>query len=81
MKQARNLLGAWILVAVFGLAIVPPVQAQTDVNNTPSTATTSYDDDDGPNLGWLGLLGLVGLMGLRRRNTRDEVHSGRPAHV
>ena len=34
--------------------------------------TTTHDDDDGFDLGWIGLAGLAGLVGLMPRDRNDR---------
>ena len=64
---ARSALAITLLSA--GLAI--PAAAQGDAGTGSAGTTTSDNDDDGFNPGWLGLIGLAGLAGLRRRDHVD----------
>lgn len=70
---------AFLLVWAMFLVVGTP-QAQT---SDPYAGTSTTDDGDGFNAGWLGLLGLFGLMGLRRRHEHGEVHhrAERGAHA
>lgn len=63
-------------ILTLGMAIFPltvPVQAQVNtspgVDNTPTTTTNDRNDFD---WGWLGLLGLIGLAGLAGKKRNDE---------
>lgn len=78
MKTARRFLGMWAILGVLGCSVVPMVHAQTDANSQTNTAG-GYEENNGPDMGWVGLLGLAGLMGLRRRPAQDDLHVGRTA--
>ncbi len=72
-----NLMGGSLLA--LSLAILPstlPASAQTNTTDpvAPGTVTTTADDNDGFDWGWLGLLGLIGLAGLKGRD-RDTTPS------
>ncbi|MEH2241969.1 WGxxGxxG family protein [Nostoc sp.] len=67
--------GAGVLTLSMGiLPLTLSAQAQTTtdpgVNTTPRT--TTYDDRNGFDWGWLGLIGLAGLAGLAGKKLNDE---------
>lgn len=77
----KKTLKMWMMLGVLGCSIVPVVQAQTDQTTTQTTTPVDYDDNGGPDMGWLGLVGLAGLMGLRRRPVHNDLPAGRPARA
>ncbi|MCI0755685.1 WGxxGxxG family protein [Teichococcus vastitatis] len=63
-------------VALLSMLAIVPAAAQTGTGPMTGT-TTTQDDDDGFDLGWLGLLGLAGLAGLAGRKKHDTTTVGR----
>ena len=69
--------GAGVLTLSMGiLPLTLSAQAQTTndpgVNTAPGTTTTTTDDRNGFDWGWLGLLGLAGLAGLAGKKRENE---------
>ncbi|MBD2234301.1 WGxxGxxG family protein [Phormidium tenue] len=86
-KSLATWLGTGALAV--SLAVLPsilPASAQTNTGGdgigTTSdgidTTTTTNDNDDGFDWGWLGLIGLAGLAGLKGR---DREHDNRTSYA
>ena len=54
-------------VAVVGLAVMFGSLGVTAAATQTAEPTTTAEEDEGFDWGWLGLLGLAGLAGLRKR--------------
>jgi MYXO-CTERM domain-containing protein len=67
MKKVTKIFGIFALSTL--MAVSNPVAAQS-TTDSPSSTTTSHDDDGDDNGKWglAGLLGLVGLLGLRKKD-------------
>lgn len=74
-RNFSKAIGAGILG--ISMAVMPlTLPAKAQVTDTPSTntapRTTTYDDRDNFDWGWLGLIGLLGLAGLAGKKRDDE---------
>ena len=67
----RKRLTMLLVVGVLGLGVAPTGFA--DTYRVAQDTTTTEDDDEGTDYGWIGLLGLAGLAGLLGRQRRDDV--------
>jgi len=62
-----------IVLALAGLFAFGGTAVAADYERVAGTNTTTSDEDDGTDYGWIGLLGLAGLAGLLGRK-RDDHH-------
>ena len=72
----------WIAAPIVALALGLPVAYGQETAPPDATPTTTAEQDEGMDWGWIGLLGLLGLGGLMRGNDRrDHVRHTEPVRT
>lgn len=71
-RNIKVVFAASVVTLSLGMTIASSFGQSTTRDNDGVRTTTTRDNNDGFNLGWMGLIGLAGLVGLMPRTRRDH---------